>query len=200
MAQKAKQQEKLHGRCSFFRRWTDWPETIHEAEAQIARQGRAMLYPFTFVVNVKRRAARFSSTSALPHYDTTLAKCDCFDFQERQLPCKHIYRLAVELGIIEIIKRSGYSGHNGYDADILKEISGSENVDAHPEQIKRQKSAMGAKYKPLQIDYDAKFAVFSGSGKMPYETTENSCTCRDYFVRRLPCKHIYRLRIELESR
>ena len=33
-------------------------------------------------------------------YTVTLNHCDCKDFEERHLPCKHIYRLALELGIV----------------------------------------------------------------------------------------------------
>lgn len=74
-----------------------------------------------------------------------------------------------------------------------------EDVDTHPEQIKRMEKARGAKMAPISIDCIEQTAVFSGSGKKPYETTVVSCTCRDFFVRRLPCKHIYRLRMELEK-
>jgi hypothetical protein len=56
---------------------------------------------------------------------------------------------------------------------------------------------MDKKCTPTHINYDDKTALFSGSGKNPYTTTTESCTCRDFFVRRLPCKHIYRLRYEL---
>lgn len=31
-------------------------------------------------------------------YSTTLSGCTCVDFERRGLPCKHIYRLASELG------------------------------------------------------------------------------------------------------
>lgn len=33
-------------------------------------------------------------------YNVRLEHCDCNDFKERHLPCKHIYRLALELGIV----------------------------------------------------------------------------------------------------
>lgn len=33
-------------------------------------------------------------------YNVHLNHCDCNDFKERHLPCKHIYRLALELGIV----------------------------------------------------------------------------------------------------
>lgn len=179
------------GRCEFLKEWPEWDVSIHEDEAQIARQGRAMNYPFTFEVDKDNKTARFSSMTDLPYYDTSLKECTCYDFQERHLPCKHMYRLAVELGIIEIIKRPTY------DKEKVEAIKNSSDIDSDPDQIKRQKSA--AKCKIISIDYENGTAVFAGSGKTPYKTTTDTCTCRDYFVRRLPCKHIYRLRMELEK-
>ena len=193
--QPKKDKEEIFGRCLILKPWLDWEYNVHSDEAQIARQGRAMTYPFSFKINKKNQTARFSSTSELPYYDTTLNSCDCFDFQERKLPCKHIYRLAVELNIIDIIKRKG----GGYDADKINEIKNSNDIDSDPEQVKRQKSGMEAKCKPAQINYETKTAIFAGSGKEPYTTTIDTCTCRDFFVRRLPCKHIYRLRYELNK-
>lgn len=183
------------GRCHFLADWPEWDASIHADEAQISWQGRAMTYPFTFKVDPEAKTARFSSTSDLPYYDTSLSHCDCHDFGSRGLPCKHIYRLAVELGIIEIIKRAP----GGYNKELLESVRAQENVDSHPEQVKRIEKAKGAKMAPLSIDYVAQTAIFAGSGKTPYTTTPTSCTCRDYFVRRLPCKHIYRLRMELEQ-
>lgn len=183
------------GRCRFIKDWPDWEPSIHADEAQISRQGRAMTYPFSFDIDKESQTARFSSTSDLPYYDTSLNKCNCGDFETRKLPCKHIYRLAVELGIIEIIKRPS----GGYDKDKVAAIKNSTDIDSDPEQLKRQKSAMDKKCTPTIINYEQKTAIFSGSGKKPYETTIDSCTCRDFFVRRLPCKHIYRLRYELKK-
>lgn len=182
-----------YGRCNILKDWPDWDSSVHEQEAQISRQGRAMTYPFSFEVDEKARAARFSSTSDLPYYETTLCCCTCYDFQGRHLPCKHMYRLASELGIIEIIKRSP----SHYDKERLDNIRFSSDINSQPDQIKRIQSAKSSKTAPLSVDYNAQTGVFSGSGKKPYNTTLTSCTCRDYFVRRLPCKHMYRLMIEL---
>ena len=185
----------ISGRCKFLKDWPEWDSSIHADNAQIERQGRAMTYHFTFDVNGLTETGRFSSTSDLPYYDTSLSQCTCHDFQDRRLPCKHIYRLAVELGVIEIIRRPA----GGYSKELLSGIKSMEDVDTHPEQIKRMEKARGAKMAPVSIDCIEQTAVFSGSGKKPYETTVVSCTCRDFFVRRLPCKHIYRLRMELEK-
>lgn len=187
----------LYGRCHVIKDWSDWEYSLHSDDSQIVRQGRAMTYPFTFRVNRNDQTARFSSTSQLPYYDTTLSSCTCGDFECRKLPCKHIYRLASELGIIEIIKRQP---NHSFDKKKLEETKNSSNIDNEPDQIKRQKSSMSSKCTPSEIDFENKTAVFKGSGKSPYSTTLTTCTCRDYFVRKLPCKHIYRLRYELNSR
>lgn len=73
----------------------------------------------------------------------------------------------------------------------------NESLHHEPDQQKRIITAKKSATTPTQIDKDAQTALFAGSGKSPYETTLNTCTCRDYFVRRMPCKHIYRLAIEL---
>ena len=184
----------IFGRCHFLQDWPDWDTSVHESDAQIDRQGRAMTYPFSFDVDKSSETARFSSSSELPYYDTSLSHCTCMDFQGRRLPCKHIYRLASELGIIEIIKRSSSS----YNKNLLDDIKSSDDIHKHPDQIKRIQSAKSSKVAPLSIDRASQSGLFSGSGKNPYETTLTSCTCRDYFVRRLPCKHMYRLMMELD--
>lgn len=186
------------GRCRFLKEWSEWDISVHNDDAQISRQGRAMTYPFMFKIYTASKTARFSSTSDLPYYDTSLSQCNCYDFQGRQLPCKHMYRLAVELGVIEIIRRT-LGGGSSSGKELLAEIRASEDVDSHPEQVKRAEKAKDAKMAPVSIDYIEQTAIFAGSGKKPYETTVDSCTCRDFFVRRLPCKHIYRLRMELKK-
>ena len=194
------------GRCHIINEWLEWDYSIHADEAQISRQGRAMNYPFQFKIDKEAKTAQFSSSSSLPYYTTSLSSCDCSDFQERKLPCKHIYRLAVELEIITIIKRvSSKTGkHTGnptrHYLDEDGEIIDNKDIDNHFEQLKRQKDALDDKYIPIEINYDTKKAIFKGSDQKPYETTIDTCTCRDYFIRRLPCKHIYRLRNELESK
>lgn len=50
---------------------------------------------------------------------------------------------------------------------------------------------------PQTVDHSAQTAFFHGSGKVPYSTSLFSCTCNDFTRRKLPCKHIYRLAMEL---
>lgn len=183
----------IKGRVKFLNDWNDWDYSIHEDEKQIERQGRSMTYPFTFEIDKENKTGKFSSTTDLPYYETSLNSCTCQDFIERNKPCKHIYRLAIELGLIEIIKRKS----GGYDKKKLDEIKKSDDIDSQPDQIKRQKSAL--KCKIIEIDKEIKTAIFKGSGKEPYKTSLDACTCRDFSVRNLPCKHMYRLRMEIED-
>lgn len=61
---------------------------------------------------------------------------------------------------------------------------------------KRIKSARSAKLTPLKIDTTDLYGYFQGSGGR-YETFLNYCPCGDFRRSKLPCKHIYRLAIEL---
>lgn len=74
-----------------------------------------------------------------------------------------------------------------------------EQIHEDPEQKKRLLSAKKASVTPASIDKEKQSGIFPGSGKVPYETTLSSCTCGDFFKRRLPCKHIYRLAMELDA-
>jgi hypothetical protein len=65
------------------------------------------------------------------------------------------------------------------------------------DQQKRIASARKAECTPLHIDKENCCGQFSGSHGC-YNTTLNECTCIDFIRRRLPCKHMYRLAIELQ--
>ena len=67
------------------------------------------------------------------------------------------------------------------------------------EQVKRIESAQAKKMKKSIVSIDMENGVMhiQGSSKNPYVTTLNECTCTDYFIRRLPCKHMYTLAFEM---
>jgi len=71
-----------------------------------------------------------------------------------------------------------------------------ESIHFSNDQQKRLLSAQKAETTPSTVDRELKSAEFAGSGKNPYHTTLESCTCGDFAKRRLPCKHIYRLAME----
>lgn len=70
------------------------------------------------------------------------------------------------------------------------------DVNDTPDQIKRLESAKKAACTPLSVSVEECCGVFSGSHGT-YSTTLERCTCIDFIRRKLPCKHIYRLAIEL---
>lgn len=61
---------------------------------------------------------------------------------------------------------------------------------------KRIKSAKSAKLTPIKIDTTDLYGYFE-SRNGQYETFLNYCPCGDFRRSKLPCKHIYRLAIEL---
>lgn len=64
------------------------------------------------------------------------------------------------------------------------------------DQLKRLEKSTSAKLIPEQIDKATETCIFLGSQKKPYKTTLSSCECRDYILRRRPCKHMYRAAFE----
>lgn len=42
-----------------------------------------------------------TATGKINNYDVSLEGCSCMDFSRRRSPCKHMYRLAHELGVFE---------------------------------------------------------------------------------------------------
>ncbi|MCE5324761.1 SWIM zinc finger domain-containing protein [bacterium] len=68
----------------------------------------------------------------------------------------------------------------------------AEELHADPEQIKRQESAMQVNLDPMQIDLETSTCAIKD-----YVVSLDSCTCKDASLRRLPCKHMYRLAHEL---
>lgn len=62
--------------------------------------------------------------------------------------------------------------------------------------LKRIKSAQSAKLTPIRIDATDFYGHFQGSHGR-YETFLDYCPCGDFHRSNLPCKHVYRLAIEL---
>ena len=64
----------------------------HRGHEQLIRQSKA--------ATLKMDHVDFDAqTGSIKDYEVSLESCTCPDFQRRQRPCKHMYRLAMELGI-----------------------------------------------------------------------------------------------------
>ena len=67
------------------------------------------------------------------------------------------------------------------------------SADEHGTTEQLDRIRRSAKVKVLDYDQQSGVATIKGSGKEPYQTTLDSCSCADYAIRQLPCKHIYKV-------
>lgn len=103
--------------------WDKWSD-VHELPDQakrLASSKEASLTP----ISIDRE--NFCAIIPGKHgtYHVTLESCECSDFKRRNLPCKHIYRLAIELGMIkEDVLSYRHGGYNWKQAvEILENYS-----------------------------------------------------------------------------
>lgn len=69
---------------------------LHKEQSQISRQLRALELKKMDSINAETKTGKISTCFV------SLEKCNCHDFQNRRKPCKHMYRLAMDLGIFSI--------------------------------------------------------------------------------------------------
>ena len=110
-------------------KWSIWSE-CHDTEDQKKRFASSKKADCTPVsINNSDGSGAFSGKHG--SYQTALDGCSCVDFARRKLPCKHMYRLAIELGIIQAEVKSDTSkiAHPLADGLQLKElVSAVENM------------------------------------------------------------------------
>lgn len=76
-----------------------WDDAIHADPDQVKRRlNGEKISPQAVSVDADGRCALIAGSEPEP-YRVTLTGCSCFDFAGRGLPCKHMYRLADELGL-----------------------------------------------------------------------------------------------------
>lgn len=103
--------------------WDVW-EAVHEMpdqEKRISSAQKAACTPME--IDRENRCGKFQGSSG--SYLTTLEKCKCGDFLRRQLPCKHMYRLAIEL---ELVDRPALSDTTKIKLDAKNSFSLNESV------------------------------------------------------------------------
>lgn len=103
---------------------------VHDTDEQKKRRAKAATAELTpLAVDADARSGHFSGSSG--EYVTTLEECPCGDFRRRHLPCKHIYRLAMELGVLpdEHVSDASKIKHKKPDGYGLQEaVAISENL------------------------------------------------------------------------
>ena len=81
--------------------FSEWDEGIHLLPDQVKRRlNGEKIKPDAIAVDAAAQTATVVGSGAEP-YDVTLSGCTCSDFYNRGLPCKHMYRLAQELGLLD---------------------------------------------------------------------------------------------------
>lgn len=82
--------------------WNDaWKPETHESDYALKRINSAKSAKLTPVeIDTTDFFGYFQGSHG--RYQTFLDYCPCGDFRRSKLPCKHIYRLAIELGILDI--------------------------------------------------------------------------------------------------
>ncbi len=80
-----------------------WNEELHQDYEQIKRMVFSQrIKPGNVTISQTTESAKIIGTEGI--YDVTLDNCTCYDFENRQHPCKHIYYLAHALGYFDYPK------------------------------------------------------------------------------------------------
>lgn len=83
---------------NFEKIWSQW-DGLHDSGDQLKRQKSSSEKKLTPIsVNPEQGTGIFKG-SGKSDYSTTLSNCTCIDFSRREIPCKHMYRLAYELSL-----------------------------------------------------------------------------------------------------
>lgn len=101
--------------------------------------------------------------------------------EERTRFCKALDKMEIEEMIQTIIPSLEASPFSIWDISIHYE-------EGQYDRIIRSKPVKIAKYDP-----NSETAMVEGSRGMIYTTKFDSCTCKDFSTRQLPCKHMYKL-------
>lgn len=80
-------------------KWQTWGD-CHSTTDQVRRIQRACEESY----NIKSEDTAFGTALFIGgsgKYRTSLVECSCPDFKKRKLPCKHMYKLAIDMNLIE---------------------------------------------------------------------------------------------------
>jgi predicted nucleic acid-binding Zn finger protein len=127
----------------------------------------------------------------------SLEECECRDFhfvgnarRKKFQPCKHIYRLAAELGLFEL-------KHEDYKSKIARL-----NNDNVIRSLPRDPKHWGEWHPDVHLNshqqarQERGYEIVTNNEEIYYQTTLKACSCPDFQERKLPCKHIYALAIK----
>lgn len=88
--------------CPFpqpVQQWKKWGAVHSEPDQQKRLDSAKQAENTPLTIDKNSAVATFSGSHGV--YFTTLETCKCADFSKRNKPCKHIYRLAIECGLVD---------------------------------------------------------------------------------------------------
>lgn len=99
----------------------NWDSDIHNNYEQVKRIGWIKrIKPENATINFDKKTARIIGTDGT--YTVTLDKCTCNDFAIHRLPCKHMYYLAFELGLLDDLPEIDKKAAKAFKKTIPDEI------------------------------------------------------------------------------
>lgn len=99
----------------------NWDDTLHNDYEQIKRIIFSQrIKPENITIDTDTKSAKIIGSDGI--YDVTLDNCTCYDFESRQLPCKHIYCLAQELGYLNDLPKINRKATKAFKDNIPIEI------------------------------------------------------------------------------
>ena len=182
--------------------WNFQDESVNSTTPQINRQKSARNLAVLQFDPSEPRAVFFDPKRKERH-TATLTECDCSDFTRLQVPkpCMHVYRLAIELGLIEA-KYLDHSARRSLAVTLWhEETRRLQRLALDPKQWggwAKEIHASGIQhtrqYRAYFIYDDERDAVRkTANGWLIHDYSVNldHCVCPDFLDRNLPCKHIY---------
>jgi len=103
-AMKAGEDDRLRALPKSPDQWGGWQRAVHMSGVQRNRQMRAYV-----ILDDEPGALEVQGQAVKVHgYEVMPVRCDCPDFEDRRLPCKHMYVLALSDGIELPVTASEY--------------------------------------------------------------------------------------------
>ena len=103
-----------------------WDESLHRQPAQVGCRKRAASVVLQNI-NPAAGTALADGSGELP-YEVSLEYCTCGNFTGTRKPCKHMYRLASELGLIEELPKTDRAAAKAFKEIIPSEIKRFEDL------------------------------------------------------------------------
>ena len=104
----------------------NWEESLHREPAQVGKRKSAETVVLQNI-NPAAGTALAEGSGELP-YEVSLEDCTCGNFIGKHKPCKHMYRLASELGLIEELPKKDRVATKAFKESIPSEIKRFEEL------------------------------------------------------------------------